>query len=317
VRDARPRFCHAVNMVQHADADDFSYAEPDDPRLKRFFIRLIERMSGQPYLKWLYEDHLANPLPDESFWDAAVRRLELQIVCNEEALARWPREGPLIVVSNHPFGVLDGVVICHLVSRVRDDFRVLTNAILMRAGAIREFLLPIDFTESEEAVKTNLQSRAAAKAHLVGGGCLIIFPAGGVSTTPTPWHRHAVDAEWKTYTGRLIAQAKAPVAPVFFAGQNSRMFQLASHISLTLRLSLLFKEVHDRIGSELHVRIGEALPYDRLPATGDRQAFMRHLREMTYRLGEGVPQPKNPRVKRPRKAPKHARQPYHGKKAAK
>jgi putative hemolysin len=300
-------------MTRHADADDFSYAEPDDPRLKRFFIRLIERMSGQPYLKRLYEDHRANPQPGESFWDAAVRSLELRIVCNEDALARWPREGPLIVVSNHPFGVLDGVVICHLVSRARDDFRVLTNAVLMRAEVVREFLLPIDFAESEEAVKTNLQSRAAAKAHLLAGGCLIIFPAGGVSTTPRPWNRRAVDAEWKTYTGRLIAQAKAPVAPVFFAGQNSRMFQLASHISLTLRLSLLFKEVHDRIGSELHVRVGEAVPFEKLPATDNRQAFMRHLREMTYQLGEGVPPPSKPHVKRPKQAPKLARKPSHGK----
>ena len=296
-------------MTRHAKADDFSYAEPDDPRLKRFFIRLIERMSGQPYLKWLYEDNRANPRPGESFWNAAVRRLELRVRCNNEALSGWPREGPLIVVSNHPFGVLDGVVICHLVSRVREDFRVLTNAVLMRAEVVREFLLPIDFTESEEAVKTNLQSRAAAKAHLLSGGCLIIFPAGGVSTTPKPWNKQAVDAEWKTYTARLIAQAKAPVAPVFFAGQNSRMFQIASHISLTFRLSLLFKEVHDRIGSEMHVRIGDAVPFEKLSETGDRQAFMRHLREMTYRLGEGVPPPSKPRVKRPKRAPKQVRKP--------
>ncbi|HEY2445580.1 MAG TPA: lysophospholipid acyltransferase family protein [Rhizomicrobium sp.] len=286
-------------------SDNFSYAEPDDPRLKRFMIRLIERMSGQPYLKWLYDDHLANPLPGESFWDAAVRRLELKIVCNEDVLARWPKEGPLIVVSNHPFGVLDGVVICHLVSRVREDFRVLTNSVLARAEQVRKFLLPIDFTESPHAVRTNVESRAAAKKHLLAGGCLIVFPAGGVSTTPRLWHKRAVDTEWKTFTARLIGQARAPVAPVFFAGQNSRMFQLASHISMTLRLSLLFKEVHDKIGSELHIRLGDAVPFDRLPAMTDRQAFMRHLREMTYRLGEGVKAPPKPRVKRPRRAPKN------------
>jgi putative hemolysin len=291
-------------------SDNFSYAEPDDPRLKRFVIRLIERMSGQPYLKWLYDDHLTNPLPGESFWDAAVRRLELKIVCNEDALQTWPKEGPLIVVSNHPFGVLDGVVICHLVSRVREDFRVLTNSVLARAEQVRKFLLPIDFTESPEAVRTNVQSRAAAKRHLLEGGCLIVFPAGGVSTTPTLWHKRAVDTEWKTFTARLIHQAKAPVAPVFFAGQNSRMFQLASHISTTLRLSLLFKEVHDKIGSELHIRIGALVPFEKLPATADRQEFMRHLREMTYRLGEGVNPPPKPRVKRPRRAPTHSRKPH-------
>lgn len=290
-------------MTRPASADSFSYAEPDDPKLKRFFIRIIERMSGQPHLKRLYEDHLANPKPGESFWDAALRRLDLRIVVNEDKLAHWPAQGPLIVVCNHPFGVLDGVVICQLVARVREDFRVLTNSVLTRAEEIRKFLLPIDFAESDEAVKTNLQSRAAAKAHLLAGGCLIVFPAGGVSTTPTPWHRRAVDAEWKTFTGRLIAQAKAPVAPVFFAGQNSRIFQIASHISMTLRLSLLFKEVHDKIGSEIHVCIGDPVPFEALPATGDRQAFMQHLRAITYRLGDDVTAASRKRVKRSRRVP--------------
>ena len=185
-----------------AAVDTFSYAEPDDPRLKRFVIRLIERMSGQPYLKWLYEEHQAHPVPGESFWDSAVRRLELKIVCNQETLAGWPKTGPLIVVSNHPFGVLDGVVLSHLVSKVRQDFRVLTNAVLYRAEEIREFLLPIDFTETDQALKTNLKSRAEAKAHLLNGGCLVIFPAGGVSTTGA-----ARSGRW----GRLPLPAAAPM----------------------------------------------------------------------------------------------------------
>jgi putative hemolysin len=293
--------------MPEATVDTFSYADPDDPRLKRFMIRLIERMTGQPYLKWLYDDYRAHPVPGESFWDSAIRRLELKLVCNEATLATWPKTGPLVIVSNHPFGVLDGVVISQIVSRVRNDFRVLTNAVLYRAEEIREFLLPIDFTETEEALKTNLKSRAEAKAHLLGGGCLVIFPAGGVSTTPTVWHKRAIDTEWKTFTARLITQAKAPVAPVFFAGQNSRMFQFASHISMTLRLSLLFKEVHDKIGSEIVMRIGEPLPFDKLPPMSDRQAFMNQLRDMTYALGEGVPNPPKSKVKRPRTAPKSAR----------
>lgn len=293
--------------MAQAKVDEFSYAEPGDPRLKRLIIRLIERVSGQPYLKWLYESHRTNPVPGESFWDSAVRRLELKIVCNEAELAKWPQSGPLIVVSNHPFGVLDGIVISHLVSKVRKDFLVLTNAVLYRAEEIRPFLLPIDFAETEAALKTNLKSRAEARTHLSNGGCLVIFPAGGVSTTPTVWHKRAIDAEWKAFTGRLITQAKAPVAPVFFAGQNSRVFQLASHISMTLRLSLLFKEVHDMIGSEIVVRVGEPVSFDHLPATTDRQAFMSHLREMTYALGVGAPEPLKSKVRRPRQPPKEAR----------
>ncbi len=282
---------------------NFSYATEEDPWLKRFVIRSIEHLTGQPYLKWLYDQHHANPMPGESFWAAAVRRLELRVVCNEDALARVPKSGPLVVVANHPFGVLDGVVIADLLSRVRRDFLILTNEVLTRAEEIRPWLLPIDFAETEAALQTNLKSRAVAKAHLLKGGCLVVFPAGGVSTTPRPWARRAVDAEWKKFTARLIGQAKAPVVPIFFAGQNSRLFQLASHISLTLRLSLLFKEVHDRIGSEVCVRVGEVVPFAALSSIADRQAFMNYLRDMTYALGTGLGQAPRTRIRRPRRAP--------------
>jgi len=286
-----------------ADAvDTFSYASADDPGLKRFLIRLIERMTGQPQLKRLYEDHRANPVPGESFWDSAIRRLDLKIAANEDALARLPRNGALVIVANHPFGVLDGIIVCQLIARARGDFRVLTNAVLNRADEIKPFVLPVDFAETKEALETNLKSRAAAKRHLIGGGCLIVFPAGGVSTTPTPWHAHATDAEWKNLTARLIAQAKAPVVPVYFAGQNSRLFQLASHVSMTLRLSLLFKEVHDRIGTEVHVRVGEVIPYARLATINDRERFMDYLRQATYALGAGMPKLPRRRKLKPRPA---------------
>src|SRR6185437_9577476 len=202
------------------------------------------------------------------FFDAAMRRLELRIVANEDALARWPKTGPLVVVANHPFAALDGLIICHLVSKVRSDFRVLTNSVLHRAEEVRTFLLPVDFADTQAALQTNLRTRAEAKLHLTKGGCLIVFPAGGVSTTPSLWHSRAVDA------------------PVFFAGQNSRLFQLASHVSMTLRLSLLFKEIHDRIGTAVHVRVGDVIACDTLPS--ERQLFMRALRERTYALEREV-----------------------------
>lgn len=287
-----------------ADIDTFSYADPADPRLKRLFIRLIERLTGQPYLKWLYEENKAHPVEGESFWSAAIRKLELHLVFNEDELAKWPKTGPLVVVANHPFGVLDGLVICEIVSRVREDFRVLTNAVLLRAEEVREFLLPVDFAETEEALKTNLRTRAEAKSFLMKGGCLVVFPAGGVSTTPTIWHKRAIDTEWKNFAARLISQAKATVAPVYFAGQNSRLFQLASHVSMTLRLSLLFKEVHDRIGTDINVRIGELIPYERLAGINDRQSVMDVLKQITYSLGGTVPEKTlKSRVKRPRRPP--------------
>ena len=92
------------------------------------------------------------------------------------------------------------------------------------------------------------------------------------------------------------------MAPVYFAGQNSRLFQIASHISMTLRLSLFFKEVYDKIGSELHVRIGEVIPYEKIEKI-ERKKLMEHLRTVTYALGAGMPQIKV-RGRRPSHRPK-------------
>jgi putative hemolysin len=269
--------------------DEFSYASPEDPRFKRFVIQIIERMSGQPELKRMYLEHQERPVPGESFWEAAKRKLKLTIDLNEDGLAQIPPHGPLVIVANHPFGVLDGLMICWLVSRVRQDFKVLTNALLNRAEEIKPFLLPIDFEETKTALETNIRSRADAKALLESGGVLIVFPGGTVSTTPSLLSRRAEDPEWKTFTGRMILQGKAPVVPVFFAGQNSMLFQVASHLSVTLRLSLLFKEVHDRIGDTLAVRIGSRIPYETLKGFTDRKQMMVFLRDQTYALGSSLP----------------------------
>lgn len=272
-----------------AVVDEFSYASPEDPAFKRLVIQVIERISGQPELKRMYLEHQNKPIPGETFWNAAIRKLRLNIDLNEDALGEIPKTGPVILVANHPFGVLDGLMICWLIARVRKDFKVLTNALLNRAEEIKPFLLPIDFEETKAALETNIKTRAEAKTLLENGGALIIFPGGTVSTTPKVWARKARDPEWKTFTARMISQGKAPVVPIFFAGQNSRLFQVASHISMTLRLSLLFKEVHDRIGADMTIRIGKRIPFDDLKKISDRKKLMEFLRDQTYALEEKVP----------------------------
>jgi len=274
--------------VTRRPAEIFSYAAPDDALLKRVTIRLIERMTGQPRLKRIYHAYRDDAAPSD-FWNEAVRRLKLRLVYDPAPLAGWPREGPLVVVCNHPFGVVDGLAICALVARLRPDFRILANALLDRADEVRGHLLPVDFGGSREAIATNLKSRAQARDHLMAGGCLIVFPAGGVSTTPSLWHRRAVDAPWGSFTAKLIAQARADVAPVYFAGQNSRLFQIASHIHLTLRLSLLFKEAHDRIGGTVTMAPGKVLAYAELSGFQGK-ALMDHLRDITYGLAAQAPE---------------------------
>ncbi len=270
--------------MTESNIDEFSYVTEGDGRLRRTVIRSIERLTGQPKLRRMYLDNQANPRAGESFWDAAIRHLKLNVRYNEDGFRKVPKTGPLVVVANHPFGVLDGIVISYLISKVRSDFRILTNSVLYRAPEIRPYLLPIDFSENEIALRTNLKTRADARNHLANGGTIIVFPGGTVSTVPKPYHRRAVDPTWKPFTSQLILKGGAPVVPIYFDGQNSRLFQLASHLSPTLRLSLLFNEVHRRIGTRVDMVVGGLIAHSELAQYKDRVELMAFLKRKTYAL---------------------------------
>ncbi len=197
---------------------------------------------------------------------------------DEAQLARTPRDGPLVVVANHPFGVLDGIVMCALMERVRPDFRVLTNSVLMRAPEMRERMLPVDFSDTRQARRLNVESRARALDHVANGGCMVIFPAGAVSTSPDRFgSTPAVDGPWSPFAARLVRRGRASVLPVFFPGQNSRLFQIASHIHPNLRLGLFFHEVRRRIGTPFPVAVGDVAPFEAF-AHLDRAALLAALR---------------------------------------
>ena len=129
----------------------FSYATASDPPIKRGLIRLVEKATGQPTLKRMYVHNQRFPRLGEDFWQAAVRSLELDVRYDAHALAAVPKTGPVVFVANHPYGVLDGIVMAWLVSKVRPDFLILTHIVLTRAPEAAGFILPVDFSGAEGA----------------------------------------------------------------------------------------------------------------------------------------------------------------------
>lgn len=269
---------------------NFTYAQGIESRWKRAFVRSVEAVTGSGKLGRLYDEFRAEDDGISTVWERCVRKLGINLDVRGSMARSLPEEGPVVVVANHPYGVVDGMVICHLVSQFRPDHRILINDVLAGIEDIRPYLLPIDFRETKEAIETNLRSRANAKKYLQQGGVVIVFPAGGVSTARRTFGP-AIDAEWKSFTAKLVQQTGADVVPLFFHGQNGRLFQWASRVSLTLRLSLIINETRKRIGKQLRVSIGDRIPHEDLAAIKDREQMMQYLRETTYALGGTMSQP--------------------------
>lgn len=270
--------------MRQALIDEFSYASEAHSLARILAIRAIETLSGQPALKKLYRDYQSENLPAEAFWGEVIERLDLAVKIHAGKLENIPETGPLVVVANHPYGVLDGIVICWLVAQRRQDFKILINSVLCRAPEMSGHVLPIDFDPTAEALETNLQSRRRARAHLDEGGVVIVFPSGAIATTPHMLARHATEEPWAPLAGQLVRRSRAAVLPVYFAGQNSRLFQMASHVSYAMRVALIFHEVRRRMGTNLDLVIGEAIDFAALEAHLPAKNLARHLQEHVYGL---------------------------------
>ena len=270
--------------MEYLDTKYFSYADPNDPIHRKALIRSIEFVSGQPYLYNIYREYQKNPQRWESFWDGCVDLLKLDIDFDEEKIKKIPSEGPLMIVANHPFGVLDGLVICWLTSKIRSEFKVLTHSLLLRASETKDFLLPIDFSENKKAMITNLETRKTARKILDEGGTIVVFPGGTVSTTKRFYNKTALDPSWRNFTSRLIKRSRPTILPLHFTGQNSFLFQTASHISETLRSSLLFHEVKRRINTKVPVIIGDPINYSDIDENLSNTELSEFLRNTTYKI---------------------------------
>lgn len=272
----------------------FSYAVSVDSAWRKRLIRSMEALTGAAKLSRLYNQRFEHYEQGLDVWTTAARLLQLKIHIQHGTVEQIPRSGPVVIVANHPFGLVDGIAICQLALSVRPDFKIMINSVLEQVEDIRPFLLPIDFSPRPDAVATNLEARAHAREQLRKGHVVIVFAGGGVSTARNVFGT-AVDPPWQSFVAKLIQTSQSTVVPVYFHGQNSWLFHAASRVSLSLRLGLLVREVVNKIGSRIDLSIGRRIAPSELDSFGSRRELLHHLRLETYRLAAG---PSDPRLTR-------------------
>ena len=276
-----------MSHSQRQIARDISYAYSAETRTGRAMIRLMENTTGRLRLIKRAEGYEHEVAAGRDFWQVMVERYGLTLDVIGGSLSNIPRDGPLILIANHPYGILDGLMMGHILSAIRGDFRILANRVFRKAEDLNRIVLPISFDDTREAVQQNIETRKAALSYLAEGGAIGIFPGGTVSTGARPFSK-PMDPGWRSFTARMVAKSNATVVPLYFDGHTSRLFQIASHTHLTLRMGLLIREFRERVDTPVKVVVGEAINRAQLdPLAKDSKGMMEFLRKSTYELAPG------------------------------
>ncbi len=193
----------------------------------------------------------------QDYFDSFVRELDLKYVVFEEDLAKIPKTGPFILVSNHPLGAIDGVLMCKILSEIRPDFKIVGNFLLERIKPMEPYVIPVNpFGGERKKIKNSSTGMRAALKHLEEGGCIGIFPAGEVSNKNNP-ESEVKDKEWEKPALKLIKMAKVPVVPMYFHAFNSGLFYNVAKIHPDLQTVMLPSEMMRKREKPIRIRIGK------------------------------------------------------------
>ena len=218
----------------------------------------------------------------EDFTAEALRVMGVGSQVDNAELLRIPAQGAAVVVANHPYGGLEGLLLMNLLLRRRSDVRLLANHLLWRIPELRPVLIPVDVLDPTRKL-ANLSGLRAAIAHVKNGGLLAMFPAGAVSHLQGT---QVVDPVWSNTAARLIRKCQAPVTPIHFAGHNSVRFQLAGLIHPLLRTALLPRELVNKRNHTIKVSIGGVITANQIQTLSDDAALASLLRLHTYALAK-------------------------------
>jgi putative hemolysin len=261
------------------------------PLGRRIFIALLEYLTGRLTLERKYRDvsQAYNRNPDKPFFDHAIDALNIEINYPLLHPSEIPGKTPLLVVANHPFGILDGLLMNHILYQSRNDFKILTNEVLTRAVQMSPWLISIDDSQTAEGKKKNNRAIRESMERLRDGGCISIFPAGRLAR-PHRFGADVTDWDWQPLVGHLAKRTKINdgkdlmILPVFFEGRNSSFFRLAACMKLfTITRSLVIYELLNKRKSKVSVKIGNPVKASDISGA-DAEEITANLRAMTLGL---------------------------------
>jgi putative hemolysin len=241
------------------------------PVLERWFLQDLEQIYSRV------------GAGDTTFFSALLESLNIVPEYAAGDLENIPRQGPVIVVANHPFGLAEGVILGAILSTMRSDVTFLANSMLAVVPQLQRLIIPVDISGGADAVRANWKSVRKGIEWLRADGLLVVFPAGEVASIQFP-RLEITDPGWTDCVSRLVQRTSASVVPVFFHGANGPAFHIAGLIHPRLRTLLLPRELLNKGGRSLRISIGRPIHSQRLAASARRRNTTEYLRARTFLL---------------------------------
>ncbi|MCR9148018.1 MAG: lysophospholipid acyltransferase family protein [Rhodobacteraceae bacterium] len=270
------------------DRRSLTYANSFDTPLTAFTIRAVEWFTGKLTILRMIRAFERRGAPSgQAFWRAALGTMGIDLLTPQAQIDRIPKDGPVVVVANHPHGLVDGMILADLIGRRRTDYKILTRALLTGIDEVAaSYMISVPFPHEPDAQRKSVEMRAKAMAHLKEGGVISVFPSGVVASSDTLFGP-VMEREWNVFTAQMIRRSGARVVPIFFPGANTRAYQMANCLSSTLRQSLLLHEVVKSCHRPQNPIVGEPISdADMTLLEKDPRGFMSWLRAHTLALGD-------------------------------
>jgi putative hemolysin len=217
------------------------------------------------------------------FIDSIIEKLGIEYSLPDDYYKYIPASGPFIIIANHPLGLIDGLLLLKIVCRIRPDFRLLGNFLIMRIEPVRDYFLPVNPFENYKSLQSSYSGLKAVYQHLEKENSVGIFPSGEVSSL-LPGTMQISDREWQNSVIKLIRNSKVPVIPVHINAYNSPFFYLAGLINPLIRTALLPSEALNKRGTKINIHFGQPVLADTIKYFTMINDLSRFLRTVTYTL---------------------------------
>lgn len=210
------------------------------------------------------------------FVDAAFDALNINYQ-HRDGLSKIPKTGSTLIVANHPFGAVEGMIMIHMLVHYRKDVKVMANHYLQRIPELADHFIAVDPYGEKGSVQRNLQPLREAIRWLKDGGLLVVFPAGDVAQLDSS-SLSIKEREWTPNVARMARRSKATVVPIYFEGRNSLPFLTLSKLHPRIQTLLLPRQLLNKRNHQFELAIGDQVPPEKLSTCNTDDEILRILR---------------------------------------